>query len=133
MKQVFDSLRGDWVDATPEELVRQSWLQRMLQELGYPKGYLAVERELKTLAHLQNYQGPLPSRRIDILCFTKLKPLLLIECKKRLSQEAMDQVLAYNQFVQAPYVAIVDRSQIRFRFADHEVDYLPMYDELIAL
>ena len=133
MKQVFDSLRGNWVDATPEELVRQTWLQRMVQELGYPKGYLAVERELKTLAHLQNHQGPLPSRRIDILCFRKLKPLLLIECKKRLSQEAMDQVLAYNQFVQAPYVAIVDRSQIRFRFADREVDYLPMYDELITL
>jgi hypothetical protein len=131
MKQVFDPLRRQWVDATPEELVRQSWLQRMIQELGYPKSFLAIERELKTLPHLKEYQDPLPNRRIDMICFLQMEPLLLIECKQRLSQEAMNQALAYNQFVKAPYVAVVDRNQIRFRFRDREVDYLPTYNELI--
>lgn len=129
MKQVFDQLRRQWVEATPEELIRQSWLQRMMQELGYPKEVLAVERELKSL--VRYHPEPLPNRRIDILCFTNFEPLLLIECKQQLSQEAMDQVVAYNQFVKAPYVAIVDRNQILLHLKDRQIDYLPRYDELV--
>lgn len=134
MKQVYDSIRRRWVAATPEELVRQSWLERMVQELEFPKELLVIEKELKTLPHLQQHPHPLPSRRIDILSFassTDSFPLLLIECKdERLSQEAMEQALAYNTFVKATYIAIVNQDQIRLQTPAGELDRLPRFSEL---
>jgi hypothetical protein len=124
MKQVYDPIRQKWVAATPEEIVRQTWIRRMVQELHFPKELLVVERELKMLPHLQNHPHPLPTRRVDVLSFGKgidsdhpVFPLLLIECKNEpLSQEALDQAVAYNTFVQAFYVAIVNQDQIRLRY-----------------
>ncbi len=132
MKEVYDPIRRRWVAATPEEIVRQRWLYRMVHELHFPKQLVVVERELKMLPHLQNHSD-LPARRIDILSFEKnLKPLLLIECKELLlSEEAIQQALAYNTFVGAQFVAIVNESQIRLRGATFEIDRLPSYKELL--
>lgn len=110
-RQIFDEIRGIWVKATPEEVVRQSVLRKMTGELGYPRELLAVEKELKELS--QEGALPCPQRRIDILCFTKtlegdLRPLIVIECKdERLSQKAIDQVIGYNYFIKAPYLSVV--------------------------
>lgn len=140
MRKVFDVIRQMWVAATPEEIVRQTWIQRMIGDLRFPKELLAVEKELKALPHLIQRQGDLPSRRIDLLSFMKiieeLKPLLLIECKEAsLTEEALDQVVAYNHYVKAPFVAVVNRCAIRFRYQlasdQHEITWLPSYSELM--
>ena len=135
MKQVYDNIRQQWVAATPEEIVRQRWIQKMVQ-LGFPKELLVIERELKMLPHLQQHPHPLPTRRVDLLSFGKtdleIFPLLLIECKdEALSQQALDQALAYNTFVQAPYVAIVNQDQIRLIHNKSEIDRLPCYKDLM--
>ena len=136
MREVFDIIRQRWVAATPEEIARQTWIQRMVGELKFPRALFAVEKELKTLPHLAQEKPSLPNRRIDILCFMKIdetvKPLLLIECKEaELTQEALDQVAGYNYYVGAPYVAIVNQSAIRFRCDKREIFTLPSYLELI--
>jgi hypothetical protein len=136
MKQVYDTIRQQWVAATPEEIVRQRWIQKMVQELQFPKELLVIERELKMLPHLQQYPHPLPTRRVDLLSFgkeeAKIFPLLLIECKdEALSQQAMDQAVAYNTFVQAFYVAVVNQDQIRLRCSRDEIDRLPSFKELM--
>ncbi|MBP7073826.1 MAG: type I restriction enzyme HsdR N-terminal domain-containing protein [Rhabdochlamydiaceae bacterium] len=140
MKQVFDPLRNEWVAATPEEVVRQTWIQRMIGELKFPKELLAVEKELKALPHLIEVKSSLPTRRIDLLSFMKkgdtVIPLVLIECKESaLSQEALDQVLSYNHYVKAPYVAIVNQFEVRFRYQlscrSCEIPRFPSYHELI--
>ena len=140
MKQVYDSIRRQWVAATPEEIVRQRWIQKMVQELGFPKELLAIEKELKMLPHLQQHPHPLPTRRVDLLSFGKraseVFPLLLIECKvEALSQQALDQAVAYNTFVQAFYVAIVNQDQIRLRYnlacSKCEINTLPLFKELV--
>ena len=139
MRQLFDCIRQIWVAATPEEIIRQTWIQRMIEELQFPKELIAVEKDLKTLPHLQDPQ-PLPSRRIDILCFRKdhdtFQPLLLIVSKQTpLTQEVLDQAIAYNHYVTAPYVAVVNASEVRFRYqlACHscEISRLPMFPELV--
>lgn len=140
MKQVFDKVRQQWVAATPEEIVRQRWIHRMVHELGYPKELLVIERELKMLPHLQMYPDPLPTRRIDLLSFGKrasgIFPLLLIEFKdEALNQTVLDQALAYNTFVQASYVAIVNQDQIRLKYnlacSRCEIDHLPHFKDLM--
>jgi len=141
MKEVFDIVRQVWVAATPEEVARQTWIQRMVGDLGFPKEFLAVEKELKTLPHLSGEKSSLPNRRIDLLSFMKthetVRPLLLIECKEaELTQEALDQVTSYNHYVRAPYVAIVNQFEIRFRYqlgpSPYEISRLPAYSELIG-
>ena len=139
MKQVFDEIRQQWVAATPEEMVRQSWIQRMAKELGFPKELLVVERELKALPHLERHPQPLPTRRIDLLSFAYSDeriffPLLLVECKvERLSQNVLEQALAYNSFVQARYVAVVNQSHIRLQYQGVEMNRLPSFSELIKV
>jgi hypothetical protein len=142
MKQVYDTIRKKWVAATPEEIIRQTWIRKMVQELQFPKELLVVERELKMLPHLQSHSHPLPNRRVDVLSFGKgihsdhpVFPLLLIECKEGpLSQDALDQAIAYNTFVQAFYVAIVNQDQIRLRYnlacSRCEIDKLPSFSDL---
>lgn len=142
MKQVYDEIRRQWVAATPEEVVRQKWILRMVRELSFPKELLVVERELRALPHLERHPYPLPNRRIDLLSFEKGSspaPLLLIECKAQsLTDEMLEQALAYNTFVQAPYVAIVNQSEVRLRYhlmansSPSEIDRLPSFKELLA-
>lgn len=133
MRQIFDEVRKKWVAATPEEIVRQSWLQKMVSCLGYPRSLLAVEKQL---ASLPGRVMP-PKRRADIVCYrSDMTPLLLIECKADdLSQEALNQVLGYNDYVGAKYVAVASHKAILLRYALScprcVIDRLPTYQELV--
>lgn len=107
----------------------------MIEELQFPKELLAVEKELKTLPHLERERF-LPSRRIDLLCFRKdqetFKPLLLMEFKESLlTHDAFDQMMAYNHYVAAPYVALVNGEEIRFRYHGGQLGSLPTFTQLI--
>ena len=136
--RVLDVLRGRFVAATPEEIVRQSLLQQMVRALGYPKQLLAVEKQLSELPHLKGIQG-LPKRRADIVCFARgihsefvLYPLLLIECKEgEVGLDAIDQVLGYNAFVKAPFAAIAGRRGCALIYPESK-SFLPHYKELLA-
>jgi type I restriction enzyme M protein len=137
VKQIYDEIRGKWVAATPEELVRQTWLQKLILTLGYPKGFIAVEKKLDSLPHRETC----PDRRADIVCYrSDLTPLLLIECKAEdLSikdlDRALEQALGYNTYIEAAYVAVVTRQAVRFRYNLHcarcVIHHLPAYEELI--
>lgn len=133
--QVFDEIRSCWVAATPEEVIRQLWLRKMVLELGFPKELIAVEKELKSFPHL--LQVSVPDRRIDIVCYGKtLEPLLLIECKAvALSPKALDQAMGYNDYVKAPYVAVANDRSIYLRHQGqdqtYELSYLPPYANLM--
>ncbi len=141
---VFDEVRLCWVKATPEERVRQRWLKWMIHGLHYPKELLVVEKGLKELPHLHGKN--VPERRLDILCYGKgihpsfpLYPLVMIECKKdgRLTDEAVDQVIGYNHYVKAYFIAIVNLEEVRFGcFQTNEKEYqfysvLPSFKELM--
>ncbi|MBS0614930.1 MAG: type I restriction enzyme HsdR N-terminal domain-containing protein [Verrucomicrobia bacterium] len=118
MQKVFDPVRSKWVAATPEEIVRQQWIHKMIHELGYPREYIAVEKEV-----------PQMLRRIDILVYSRaFQPLLLVECKaEKLSSAAFDQVVGYNASFNAPYLALVSADQM---FLRPTLDHFPTYEEL---
>jgi Type I restriction enzyme R protein N terminus (HSDR_N) len=121
---LFDEVRKIWVAATPEEIVRQKVLKKLIHGLGFPKELIAVEKELKELPHID--RGALPQRRVDILCYGKqihplhpLYPLLLIECKKeKMDEAAAEQAIGYNAHVRAYFIALADRQTERFGYLD---------------
>jgi hypothetical protein len=131
--KLYDPLRGIWIAATPEEIVRQRLLRAMIHQLGYPKHFLAVEKQLSELPNLIG-SDPAPMRRLDILCYSdfcgELTPLLLIECKEVSPDEsAHRQVLGYNHFVRAPFVAVASLNEVTLIFPEH-LPYLPYYCDL---
>lgn len=110
---------------TPEERVRQSLIQKMIGELGFPKGLISVERAVG-------------SRRYDVVCYSKSgKPLLLVECKAgALTEMAVQQALGYNATLMAPFICLAGPNQIKTLWLEQgkiaSVDFLPMYKELKA-
>lgn len=81
--------------------------------LGYPRRLICVEKALHEIVGFSELS--LPARRLDILCFSKKKhePLLLVECKAHsVRKQAFDQLIAYNFFIKAPYIALADPNQI---------------------
>jgi hypothetical protein len=137
-EKIYDAFRNSWVVATPEEIVRQRILQKMVQILLYPKELITVERSLVELCPEIDC---IPNRRVDIVCFTKtpkgLAPLLIIECKESAQEEkrAIDQVLGYNRFLQARFVAVVHPEAEVFGYPDAQgfsfLPYLPTYRDLV--
>ena len=67
-KQIFDSVRKQFVALTPEEWVRQHFIHFLHQEKGFPLGLMGIEYPLQ-------YNGM--NKRADIICFQQeRKPIL---------------------------------------------------------
>ncbi len=102
---IFDEMRKRWITLTPEEWVRQNFLQYLVHVKKYPASLIAIEKEIKL--------GEL-NKRFDIVVYDKLlKPWMIIECKEmnvELNQQVLDQVLRYNITMQVPYLVISNGS-----------------------
>ena len=98
---IFDSLRKKFLVLTPEEWVRQHWINFLIEHQGFPKGLISLEKGLK-YNQLQ--------KRTDLVVFDRIGiPYLLIECKApeiELSQKVLHQALAYRSSLLTPYVII---------------------------
>lgn len=98
----------------------------MVNKLGYPLETLSVEKGLDQMFHLDQQPSTVPNRRADIICFAKdihpdhsLYPLLLIECKSvKLNSKARGQVIGYNRFVRAYYIALANEDEIETGWFD---------------
>ena len=102
---IFDEFRKRWVILTPEEWVRQNFLQYLTQIKKYPASLIAVEKEIK-LGELK--------KRFDIVVYdADTKPWMIVECKEMnvpLNKTVLDQVLRYNISLNVPYFAITNGS-----------------------
>lgn len=96
----------------PEERVRRRLLKVLIEELGYPKSRLVVEKELALLPHLAGQS--VPKRRLDLLVYDQsLSPLIVFECKaKGVTKAALEQVLGYNHVIGASFVAVVGEEEV---------------------
>jgi hypothetical protein len=102
---ILDEVRKKWVVLTPEEWVRQNFLQYLIHVKKYPASLIAVEKEIR-LGDLK--------KRFDIVVYDKhTKPWMIIECKEMnvaLDKAVLDQVLRYNMVMQVPYLVITNGS-----------------------
>ena len=100
---IFDVIRKKYIVLTPEEWVRQHFIQHLLNDLKYPRTLFKVESGL-SFNHLQ--------KRSDILIHNRQgKPWMIVECKSpsiKLSQKAFNQIAVYNMNIGAKFLAITN-------------------------
>lgn len=105
-REVFDIVRNRFVALTPEEWVRQHFIQYLHEVLLYPIELLQVEGAI-------SLNGM--TRRCDIVVYDEeVKPLIIVECKKEtvpLSQKVIDQACRYNLVLQVPFLCITNGRQ----------------------
>lgn len=130
-EMIFDAIRQKYVRLTPEEWVRQHFVQFLVQEQGVPQALIAIEKAFL----FQNM-----TRRADIVVHNRQgRPLLMVECKApevAIKQTAFDQVTRYNKVIGAVYLVVtnglvhycaaLDADAHTYRF----LDSLPAYEAL---
>ena len=121
---IFDAFRKRWVVLTPEEWVRQNFLQYLVEVKKYPASLIAIEKEI-TVGELK--------KRFDIVVYDRsTKPFMIIECKEMnvpLDASVIEQVLRYNSTMQVPYLVITNGTHC-FAFLNtdgqlEEIDSIP--------
>lgn len=102
-EKIFDPLRKKWVVLTPEEWVRQNFIQFMVSKKKYPPSMVAVEREIK-LGEMK--------KRFDVLVFnSQHEPWLMVECKAmdiQLDENVLQQALRYNISIPVSFIIITN-------------------------
>ena len=123
--EVFDPIRRKWLLLTPEEWVRQNFVQFLLNQ-NYPASLIAIEKEVR-LGELK--------KRCDIVVYNRdMNPWMIIECKEMnviLSEKTIDQVLRYHLALPVPFLIITNGSfTYGFEKKENEfseIDILPDY------
>jgi len=129
---IYDPIRQTYVRLTPEEWVRQHFVQYLIQELAVPAGLVAVEAPFR-------FEGQ--SWRADVIAHDRTgDPLLLVECKAPsvgIGQDAFDQGARYNIVLGAPYLVVTNgQTHYACRVDPEARDYaflddLPPYETLL--
>lgn len=133
---IRDDVRRRYVRLTPEEWVRQHLVRTLVETLGYPRGLLAVEKQVEAVG------GP---RRADLVVYGRgsagPRPLLIAECKApsvALGQAVFDQVSRYNTVTLAPYLVVTNGREHYCWQVDlaartyHFLDSIPHFESLGA-
>lgn len=99
--KIYDLLRKKYVTLTPEEYVRQHFVNWMINHLYYPASILANEVSIE----LNDTH-----RRCDTVVFSPgQSPLMIIEYKApsvTVSQQTFDQIVRYNMVLKARYLVV---------------------------
>lgn len=134
--EVKDVLRDKWIKVTPEEWVRQHFVNYLVNSLGYPVSRMANEMTLKLNG---------TSRRCDTVVFShNLRPLMIIEYKSpaiKINQATLDQAARYNIVLDVPFLVLsngmehycfrINRPQTEGEALRCTLCKIPTYAELI--
>jgi len=142
-RQIYDPLRQTYVRLTPEEWVRQHFVQYLIQELGVPAGLVATESTFRYQGQPWRADVVVHDRQGDPLLLVHDRqgdPLLLVECKApsvSIRQDAFDQGARYNLVLDAPYLVVTNgQAHYACRVDTESGDYaflddLPDYETLL--
>ena len=128
---ILDTVRRKYVRLTPEEWVRQNFIQYLVNEGKYPPGLIGIE-----VMFLLNKL----KRRVDILVHNRSgKPVMIVECKEpevRIDDKVFEQIVTYNLGLRVPYI-VVTNGIVHYacRIRDDQPGYeymnvIPLYEEL---
>jgi len=128
---VFDEIRKKHLIITPEEWVRQHFVQYLINQKKYPKTLIKLEGGLRLNGM---------AKRTDIVVFNNTgDKILMIECKApsvNIDQKVFDQIARYNMTHKIALLAVSNGLQHYYSRIDFEkqaykfIPELPAYDEL---
>ncbi|MEG1665165.1 MAG: type I restriction enzyme HsdR N-terminal domain-containing protein [Mucinivorans sp.] len=101
INQVWDPLRGRWLTLTPEEQVRQNFIEFLIAQ-GINPHHIAQEQTLQI--------GSI-TRRADIVVYSGARAVMIVECKAcnvPLSGAVFEQASQYNITLGVPYLVITN-------------------------
>lgn len=129
---IFDIIRRDYFLLTPEEWVRQNFIQYLIHEKNYPVSLIRVEMFFKVNRL---------SKRGDIVLFDrKGEPLVLVECKStkvNIAQKTFDQIARYNIKFRVNYLIVTNGLKhycCKMDYSNHSYSFMkeiPSYDEIV--
>ncbi len=127
---IFDPLRRKDVPLTPEERVRQ-WFIEQLKGAGVPQHQMMSEVALE--------YGAGKKWRADIVVYGHGSvPMAIVECKRpdvEVTREVLEQALRYNAVLQVPYLFLTNghltyicrKTEDGYEFLDRA----PVYEEML--
>jgi len=131
LMEIYDSLRRKYVALTPEEWVRQHFVNWLISDKEYPTSLMANEAGIK-LNSL--------TRRCDTVVYNQhLEPLMIIEYKESnisITQNVFDQVVRYNTVLKVQYIVVsngINHYCCKMNYEKQSYDFLtdiPNYREL---
>lgn len=99
--KIYDPLRKKYVALTPEEWVRQHFVNYLVMEKNYPKEMIANEVPIK----LHN-----TTKRCDTVLYNKyMEPFMIVEYKAptvEITQQVFEQILRYDIVLHVKYLVI---------------------------
>ena len=126
---LFDEIRKKHVIITPEEWVRQHFVQYLINQKKYPRSLIKLEGGLRL--------NGLP-KRTDIVVFNPAgEKILMVECKApsvNINQKVFDQVARYNITHKIAILAVTNGLQHYYCTIDFEkqgyqfIENLPGYN-----
>ena len=131
-QHIFDEIRGKYVRLTPEEWVRQHFVQYLINEKNVPSSFIANEIGI-------NLNGT--SKRCDtVIHDVYLTPIALVEYKAPnvpISESVFDQIVRYNMALKVKYLIVSNGLQHYCCQIDYEAKHyaflpkIPAYEHLI--
>ena len=131
LMEIYDPLRRKYVALTPEEWVRQHFVNWLISDKEYPTSLMANEAGIK-LNSL--------TRRCDTVVYDQhLDPLMIIEYKESnisITQDVFDQIVRYNTVLKVQYIVVsngVKHYCCKMNYEKQSYDFLtdiPIYKEL---
>ena len=128
---VLDRLRRKYVALTPEEWVRQHFINYLITDKAYPQSLISNEIQI----NLNNQK-----KRCDSVVYDReLHPIVIIEYKSpdvNITQAVFDQIVRYNIVLKVKYLIVsngLNHYCCRMNYDTQEFCYLPdipQYDEL---
>jgi len=129
--KIFDPLRRKFVALTPEEWVRQHFVNYLIKDRHFPAGRLSNECNIQ-LNGLK--------RRCDTVLYDEyLKPLVIIEYKApevQITQTVFNQIATYNMALKVKYLIVSNGLKhycCRMDYEKQKVDYLEAIPDYSAL
>jgi len=130
---ILDLIRRKYVALTPEEWVRQNFIQYLNKEKSYPLSLMSVETGFVL------YEV---NKRSDILIHNRQgNAIALVECKApevKITRDAFEQIVRYNLKYELNILMVTNGLQhycSRVNHIDHSFEFLkevPNFDQLIS-
>jgi hypothetical protein len=125
-EMIFDELRKSWLRLTPEEWVRQNFVQFLVSK-KYPAALIALEKKIMVGEMM---------KRFDILVFDRQhEPLMMVECKAMnvvLGEEVLRQVLRYHVAVPVSFLVITNGTYcMAFKKEERELVALDEFPDFV--